>query len=248
VALFTEHQLYVEPFAGGAAVALEHARTFPAIPRVISDLNGPLVAFWRHLQAPEGLKALEARLPRRLPTREEFEAAAGLEDAVAFFIRNRGSRAADMRSYLRPTCRLRRGMDEQLSAWLSAIDGLAEAHQLLARTEVLNLDALALVEKYRDRPGVLLYLDPPYLHSTRAGSDYYVHEMNDGAHERLLDLIRGAACRVVLSGYRSDLYDGALAGWQRIEFPRKNSMASGKTKRAMVECLWVNHVGSRHHS
>jgi DNA adenine methylase len=248
--LMPEHDRFLEPFAGGAAVALEHARRHDDIPRAIADLNRHLVTFWQTLQSPEGLAFLVESIPRRLPTWEEFEAAgdtlSGVEAATpqqvaaAFFIRNRGSRAADMRSYFRPTSRQRRGMDEQLSAWLSGLDALPAAHRLLRGARIQRADAFDLIERHRNDLGMLMYLDPPYLHSTRGGSDYYVHELTEAGHLRLLELLKDAQCSVILSGYRSEMYDEALADWSRVDVRRRNSMAGGKWKRPKVECLWRN--------
>jgi DNA adenine methylase len=250
VDLMPPHDRFLEPFAGGAAVALEHARRHGDIPRTISDLNRHLITFWQTLQSPAGLAALVESLPRRLPTWEEFEAAGDTLNevepaspeavAAAFFLRNRGSRAADMRSFYKPTCRQRRGMDEQLSAWLTGSESLPTTHGLLKGMKFLRADAFTLIERYRNDLGLLMYLDPPYLHSTRGGSDYYVHELTEAGHLRLLDLLKDAPCQVILSGYRSEMYDEALASWSRVDIRRRNSMAGGKWKRAKVECLWRN--------
>lgn len=56
-------------------------------------------------------------------------------------------------------------------------------------------------------------------------------------HERLA-LMEAASARdsaLVLSGYPSVLYDGALAGWRRIEM---ETMADGAKPR--LEVLWIN--------
>jgi hypothetical protein len=42
-----------------------------------------------------------------------------------------------------------------------------------------------------------------------------------------------------LSGYRSGLYDVALAGWQRHEFDMPNHSGQGQAKQRRTECLWV---------
>jgi DNA adenine methylase len=63
--------------------------------------------------------------------------------------------------------------------------------------------------------GTLFYLDPPYLHSTRAATDAYLHEMTEADHRELLDRLLLCRGKVILSGYPSDLYDRTLAGWRR---------------------------------
>ena len=44
---------------------------------------------------------------------------------------------------------------------------------------------------------------------------------------------------VILSGYRSPLYDDALAGWRRLE---RATHADGARPR--VECLWLNRAAA----
>ncbi len=43
---------------------------------------------------------------------------------------------------------------------------------------------------------------------------------------------------VALSGYRNDLYDGALHGWARVEKSVRAAGQRGTVSR--TECLWLN--------
>jgi DNA adenine methylase len=97
--------------------------------------------------------------------------------------------------------------------------------------------ALELIEVYGRAPGVCLYVDPPYLGSTRNGTNY-AHEMpSDAEHELLLSVLLDARAAVVLSGYASELYDAALTGWTRIEIPTFNGNANSG---ARTEIIWCN--------
>jgi DNA adenine methylase len=71
---------------------------------------------------------------------------------------------------------------------------------------ILNRNALDVIRR-EDRPDTLFYLDPPYLGETRTADVVYSHEMDNGAHPESLDVITNCAGRVMISGYRSDLYD-----------------------------------------
>jgi DNA adenine methylase len=88
----------------------------------------------------------------------------------------------------------------------------------------------------------LFYLDPPYLHETRATTSDYAHEMTVDQHTELLNLLGGIRGRFLLSGYRSRLYDEAANafGWTRHNFELPNNAAGGKKKRRMTECVWTN--------
>jgi DNA adenine methylase len=84
---------------------------------------------------------------------------------------------------------------------------------------------------------VLVYLDPPYLLSTRTYQrDLYKHELKtEEEHAALLELLLGLPCLVMLSGYRSALYDSMLAEWRRVDFP-----AWDRQRRERTESLWCN--------
>ena len=99
------------------------------------------------------------------------------------------------------------------------------------------------VIKEQDGPDTLFYLDPPYLHETRAGgkdNQDYEYEMSATDHLAMLDLLDTCNGYVILSGYPSEMYDTALAGWTREEFRLPNNVAGGKSKRTMTEVIWKN--------
>jgi DNA adenine methylase len=135
--------------------------------------------------------------------------------------------------------RTRRAMNEQASAWMTAVEGLPEVAARLKRVVILDDDALAVIQK-EDGPSSLFYADPPYLHETRTATDVYDFEMTADDHHQLLALLNGIQGAVLLSGYRSDLYDSMLVPpkWERFEFDLPNNAAAGPTKRRMVECVW----------
>lgn len=102
---------------------------------------------------------------------------------------------------------------------------------------VLHADALDVLSSYPWVGDELVYLDPPYVHSTRKDVALYRFEMTDAQHVAMLDLAASIPAMVAISGYRSKLYDDAAAahGWRRIDF---NAM----TRRGVaVESLWMNY-------
>lgn len=64
----------------------------------------------------------------------------------------------------------------------------------------------------------LVYSDPPYLAAARRSARVYRYECNDDEHSRLLDVLKGLNCMVIVSGYPSALYDNALADWHRTTY------------------------------
>jgi DNA adenine methylase len=168
---------------------------------------------------------------------------ASVRDAWAFFVHCRQSLAGRMDSFAAITRRrTRRGMNEQVSAWLNAIEGLPAVHTRLKRVLILNDNALTVIRN-EDGPRTLFYLDPPYLHETRATIGEYLYEMTYQQHRDLLEALKGIEGRFMLSGYDSDLYRGyanTVPRWNRHEFDLPNNAAGGKNKRRMVECVWTN--------
>ena len=96
-------------------------------------------------------------------------------------------------------------MNEQASAWLTAIEGLPAVHERLKRVVILNRDVLDVIRQ-QDGPDTLFYCDPPYLKETCASKDVYAHEMTDTQHLQLLELLNGIKGKFLLSGYPSGLY------------------------------------------
>lgn len=253
---------YVEPFAGGLSVLLADPEGGEGISEVVNDKFRHLTNFWEVIQH-EHLFAKFLRQIEAIPFSEQgWKTAAGLvEDmgwievpsgndidnrnvmrAAWFFIACRQSLAGRMKGFS-PVSRTRtsRGMNEQVSGWLTAIEGLPAVHERLKRVLILNRPALDVI-KQQDGPKTLFYLDPPYPHETRATTSDYAHEMSSTDHAELLAKLLGVKGRFLLSGYRCEMYDVAASnfGWRRVDFEVANHAAGGETKRKMTECVWMN--------
>ncbi len=259
VALMPQHLHYVEPYAGGLAVLL--ARDPEGVSEVVNDIDRDLTNFWTVLQNVK-LFELFYRLVSAVPFSEPEwkDAAARLRESCAahdydanggvivvraawFFVFCRQSLAGRMKDFATLSrTRTRRRMNEQASAWLSAVDGLPDVHGRLRRVVVLDARPAVRVIHQQDGPDTLFYLDPPYFHGTRASTDDYAHEMSETDHRELLATITAPerTSKFMLSGYPSDLYQQFLGGWTRHDFDLPNNAAGGDSKRRMTECLWCN--------
>ncbi len=254
VALMPPHKHYVEPFFGGGAVLL--AKDPEGVSEVVNDLNFELTVFWRVLASEshfgEFLRVVEATPFSEVAWREAADLKLAEGDlsipahrtAAAFFVRCRQSLAGRMKDFATLSRRrTRRGMNEQASAWLTAVEGLPAVHERLKRVVILNRDALDVIRQ-QDGPETLFYCDPPYLHETRATTGEYAHEMSYQQHRDLLEVLKGIKGKFLLSGYDSDLYrDCANTSprWGRHIYDLPNNSAGGDSKRRMVECLWANY-------
>lgn len=248
---FPPHIHYVEPYFGGGAVLLAKPRGWiEGHSEVVNDINKGLANFWSVIRDDSAFMRLKQLCDLTEFSQDNFENASWTDDfgsasvhsAHGFFVRYRQSRQGlgkDFATLSRN--RVRKGMNEQASAWLSAVEGLPEAHARLKRVVVLNDDALKVI-KQQDGPNTFFYLDPPYLHETRVTKEDYEHEMSASDHAELLALLDTIEGKFLLSGYRSDLYDthAESCGWVRHEKLIDNKASSKATKDKKVECLWAN--------
>ena len=118
-------------------------------------------------------------------------------------------------------------------------DKLAER---LAGVAIDNRPATTIIKRY-NREHCFLYLDPPYVMSTR-NAYLYKYEMSDEEHIELLDAAKEHKGLVAISGYNSELYDKHLEGWRKVEFNVTSGLARGKTdgkKGKRIEVLWMNY-------
>ncbi len=245
VSMMPRHSRYLEAFSGGLSVLL--AKSPEGISEYANDLNGELMNFWRVLRDTPS-RMLQSLWGTPLST-EEFAKAKDVaytdpvKRATAFFIRNRQSRQGLGKDYCTPTSRTRRGMNENVSAWLSAIDGLPELVERLRRVEVWNVPAIEAIHKL-DCDDLLVYADPPYLHETRSTTqEYGQFEMTEKDHRELLDCLASMKGKFLLSGYDSRLYRNyeELCGWNRRTFDLPNNASSAKTKERKSEIVWCNY-------
>ncbi len=244
-ALLPDHRHYVEPFSGSLAVLLAKR---PSLMETANDLDGSLVNFWRVLRdRPDDLARVCALTPH---SRGEWQDCADLDQGD------------DLERARRVWVRLTQGRSGRLiragwrhyvdpgavgTAFPSYLDGyvarMAAAATRLHRVSLECRPALELIERYGAHRDVLLYVDPPYLGSTRANDRSYRHElMADDEHRELSTALHRCQAAVVLSGYPSELYDRDLyADWARVAMQTGTGQGpngSGWSNR--TEVLWSN--------
>lgn len=86
-----------------------------------------------------------------------------------------------------------------------------------------------------NRKGTLLYIDPPYLMSTRT-QEHYRHEFyKPEQHIHLLELCKQHKGYCIISSYENELYDTVLEGWEKTRVRVQTNCANTAT-----ECLYIN--------
>ncbi|TDB83411.1 DNA adenine methylase [Actinomadura sp. KC216] len=243
VDLLPEHEHYVEPYAGSLAILLAKR---PSRMETVNDLDGDLMTFWRILRdRPADLERVCALTPHARA--EHLEAYTPVPDdhpdrqlevARRVWIRLAQGRSGTLRRtgwrfYVDPA-----GSSTSMPGYLDGyVNRMAAAAERLARVSLECRPALDVIDAYGAQPDVLLYVDPPYLGSTRARN--YRHEMGSVAeHSELAKHLAECRAAVVLSGYHSDLYDDLYRDWHRHEIATATGQAAQWSAR--TEVLWSN--------
>lgn len=105
-------------------------------------------------------------------------------------------------------------------------------HQGIA--EFINTDAIDFLNTFKFDGQELVYLDPPYLPSTRRRSKVYRYDYSEQDHIELLRTVVTLPAMVMISGYGSNLYDSVLSSWNKVTFQAKTHVD------VREECVWLN--------
>ena len=182
--------VYVEPYAGGASVALSLLFNEYVSKIVINDINRSIFAFWYSvLNKPNELCRLINDTPVNIDTWEEQRAIykgynkfSLLEVGFSTFFLNRTNRSGILNAGVI-------GGKKQEGNW--RIDARFNKKDLINRIEriatyrdkikLYNSDAIELVRSLRKKlpPQTLFYLDPPYYIK---GKDLYLNYYDDNDH------------------------------------------------------------------
>lgn len=240
------HNCWVEAFCGSAAVTL---RKEPAPIEVINDVDNEIVNFFEQLrnnhealcQAIELTPYAEQELNN---ARVHIEELSELERARRFLVQSmmaiNGLFGEAKGGFSYSDSYSRNGHDARVNRWNNLPERLKLVVSRLKKVRVENKDALKLLQKYKNRPATLVYLDPPYLGERTNG---YNKDANDrDFHKKLLEFSNQAKCMIFISGYENDLYNSILTihnGWEKkiIETSTKDSKGNSHDRTEMV---WMN--------
>ncbi|BBF63833.1 DNA adenine methylase [Acidithiobacillus ferridurans] len=257
--LLPPHTSYVEPFGGAANILLAKN---PAKVEVYNDLSGLLVNFFRVLQDFASRQSLLDRLEWTPYARMEYARALECLDdadpvlqAWGFFVAqcqgisgtgSFGDRAATNWGYSIAR--------DQQASFRGHVEKLPAIAERLRQVSIEQDDGAKVIRRW-DAVDTLFYVDPPYVESTRTaknGRSGYHTEIDDGDQACLVDALLNTRGMVLLSGYRTPLYQPLEdVGWERREYAMDLAAAgrvktfdamsmAGKAKRQRTECLWLS--------
>lgn len=235
-----EKMIYLEPFFGSGAVFFNKN---PSAVETINDLDSDIVNLFDVLRnKPDELKRVLSLTPY---SREEYDRSfepsnEPVEKARRYMVRTTQAIGAK----LREKCGW--GNHKQMKTggtackWGGITDTIdLAAYRLRGSTtnlvQIEHMDALRLIERY-NTPDALIYLDPPYVRSSRKSGALYKHEMNDQQQVRMLEIITKSKAKIVLSGYRNNLYDKWLCDWNT-----DTTISQTTSTKKAEEVIWMNY-------
>lgn len=230
---FPDHDCYVEPFCGGAALFFMKE---PSRVEVINDFDGEVVNLYRVVA--HHLEELIRQFKWSLVSRKMFEWAnmqavqtlTDIQRAARFFYLQQlcfgakpTSRTFGTATTSAPRLNLLR-IEEKLS----------EAHLRLARTTVEHLDWQECVRRY-DREHTLFYLDPPYWDT----AGYCPGQFGFEQYLAMADLAKSCSGKMVISINDHPQIREVFADLRLKVVPFRH-MVSGKGGKAANELIYFN--------
>lgn len=224
------HTTYFEPFCGSMAVLLAKP---PCRSETVNDLHADLTNLARVIQHETEGPKFYRRLRRTLMSEGifgdaieavglPFDGTLSVDRAYHYFVvswlgRNgvAGTNVGTHSFCVRYTST----GGTPGKRWASAADSVMSWRERLRQVTILRRDAFEVIGKIEDAAGTVIYVDSPYLPSTRSGwkgggkQSRYLHDFTPADHPRLAKLLaRFSRTRVVVSYYDSpelaDLYPG----------------------------------------
>jgi len=235
------HNLYCEPFVGGAAIFFAKA---PGEVEVLNDTNKELINFYRVLQ--NRYVELEKMIHVTLHSRSLHKDASVIynnphlfdevQRAWAVWVQSTQSFSAQLDSSW--------GFDIAKNTTTKKIINNKERFTQdyairLQNVELECTDALYIIQS-RDTPESFFYCDPPYIGSDCGHYDGYL----ESDFEKLLQTLSGIKGKFLLSSYPSDMLTRYTKdnGWKTADFEQGVSvMAKGGYRKRKVEVLTWNY-------
>jgi DNA adenine methylase len=239
--LIPEHELYCEPFAGGAAVFFDKE---PAKVNVINDLNGELINFYKTIVT--NLDELRIEVSKTLHCRNQHQHAwyiynnpdyfSNVQRAWAVFILSKIGFAGQLSSsfgFDKSDARRPRKMRCAKEIFTE------DLRNLLERSTIEHDDAFVIIRRY-DCLNAWHFIDPPYVGSSMG---HYGGMFNEQGLKELMELCSTLQGKFMLTMYPNDLIKKFVEcfGWKIYEVERQVSACKAEHRRRQLEWMVCNY-------
>lgn len=239
--MIPDHNLYCEPFAGGAAIFFAKK---PSEIEILNDTNRELINFYKVVQSD--FISLEKEIKITLHSRDLHRKASviynnpdmfsEIKRAWALWVLSAQGFAGQLDSSW--------GYDKTKNSTPKKIDNKREAFTLdlairLQQVQIECADALYVIRS-RDTDASFFYVDPPYFNSDMGHYDGYSKD----DFEALLGLLSVIKGKFILSSYPSDVLKQYTKdfGWHTKDFSSKVSVAARSgNQKVKTEVLTHNY-------
>jgi DNA adenine methylase len=200
------HEVYVEPFAGGAAVFFAKE---PAKVNVLSDLDPQLIQFYKDFSCDK-LRSCVRDNPPTLSNRKKFtkKFREGASDTCSYFMARRLSFISNGKN-------VNFTHDPSKPVGKTVVSRCEETKDRLDKAKILNKDFREVVEKF-DGPNTFIFMDPPY--AMRAKGMY---KFEDVTPKEVCDVARNAKGKVLITHYDNKEVRQACKGLHMKSIPHK---------------------------
>ena len=242
--MIPEHEIYCEPFCGGAAIFFSKP---PSQVEIINDTNGEIINFYEVLK--RDFSALEREIEISLHSRKQHQHAKVIYENPDMFDRIKRAWAVWMLANSSYACKLDGGYGYDRKGSISKKlknkrTGFSTDYAIrLQAAQIECCDALRIIAS-RDTPETFFYIDPPYVGADQGHYDGYT-QMDFDALLKALEAVQG---KFLLSSYRNkSLHEyTAQNGWETVEIKMACPMTSKlKNPRNKVEVLTANYPISK---
>jgi len=228
-----DHNRYIEPFCGSAAVFFNKPRVKM---EVLNDIDGNIVHFFKTLRnKPESIISYLEKQPFSFQDYQRIENSYYSSDfpqddvqrAAEFYFLRYSQFGAGLRAN-NGFARQGKSLRSQAKAFKYSLENTEKvAHRL--KDALIESREFDWVLNYYDHEDALFYCDPPY----RGTENKYATRMMD--HDRLLDLLKGLKGRFILS------YDHEIEDTDFFRIEKESRYAIDRGGRSTTEYLYMNY-------